>query len=122
MGDDVAESSQPVRAATRNLTCTVDQNLCGPRNGQEEKQVKTTLTNEAVRFLQDFNQDITANAFRDVSRRSPFVLMEVACSPDSRLSAKIQKITGLKGSAIGCSHWSGNDLSTGDGVRLTLGL
>ena len=84
--------------------------------------MKTTLTNEAVRFLQDFNQDITANAFRDVNRRSPFVLMEVACSPDSRLSAKIQKITGLKGSAIGCSHWSGNDLSTGDGVRLTLGL
>ena len=48
--------------------------------------------------------------------------MEVACSPESRLSAEIQRITGQEGSAIRCSHWSGSDLSTGDGVKYTMEL
>ena len=106
----------------RGLAGTVDPSLCRCSDSHEQKKGESTLSDEAVRFLQDINQDVAANVFSDVTRRGPVVLMEEACSPERRQSAEVQRITGQEGSAIRCSQWSGSDLSTGDGVKLKLQL
>jgi hypothetical protein len=59
-------------------------------------------------------------AFGYLTQQGPTILVEVACSPESRLSQEIQKQAGYETAAIRCSHWNGCDLSTDAGVRLTL--
>ena len=53
-----------------------------------------------------------------VGRRT--VLIEVACSPESRLTSMIQKLIGHEDAAIRCSHWNGCDLGTQAGVDMIL--
>ena len=46
----------------------------------------------------------------------PF-LMELACFPDSKLSAEVELRLG-QGSSMRVSHWNGGDLETPEGVKL----
>ena len=116
--------SAAVRAGAQTAQCETREciEICQKKDSQKGHETRKVLTTEAVRFLNGIDQDIAAQCFQSVTRRSPVLLMEIACSPDSRLSAEMQKMTGQTGSAIRCSHWSGSDLSTGAGVKYTLGL
>lgn len=81
-----------------------------------------TVDHETMRHLTHISQDIAANAFQDMTRKSEVVLVEVACSPDSVLSAQVQHATGKKETAVRCSHWNGCDIGTGAGVKLTMSI
>ncbi len=83
-------------------------------------QVGKDLTPEAKRLLEHINQDIAANVFESVVHNQEVILMEVACSPESKLSHEVQRSTGRENAAVRCSHWNGCDLGTGDGVKLIL--
>lgn len=96
-----------------------------PMNGGDpsdhtQEQVGKYLTPEAKRFLEHINQDIAANAFENVVHNQEVILVEVACSPESKLSQEVQRSTGRENAAVRCSHWNGCDLGTGDGVKLTI--
>ena len=56
-------------------------------------------------------------AFQGLVTKGKTVLVEVACSPESRLSAEVQRQMGYESSALRCSHWNGCDLGNGAGVK-----
>ena len=58
--------------------------------------------------------------FQDLTRQDRVVLMEVACEPDSRLSAAVQQKMGNPGAAVRAALWNHCDLGTGSGVKLIL--
>ena len=73
------------------------------------------------RFFQQETQNLAPGAFQSLmSHDRRTYLVEVACSPDSRLSREVQRQAGYEEAAIRCSHWNGCDLGSGSGVQLVL--
>lgn len=87
--------------------------------GNEEAAVRP-VSKAVARYVQKEADNIASEAFTYLTNHGPTVLIEVACSPENRLSQEIQKQAGYEAAAIRCSHWNGCDLSTDSGVRLTL--
>lgn len=75
-----------------------------------------------MRHFHHISQDIAANAFEDLKGDSGVHLVEIACSPESRLSAQIQREAGREDAAVRCSFWNGCDLGTGEGVKLIMSI
>ena len=92
----------------------------GDPSDETQLQVGKDLTPEARTFFEHINQDIAANVFESVVHDQDVILVEVACSPESRLPQEVQRSTGRENAAVRCSHWNGCDLGTGDGVKLTI--
>ena len=63
---------------------------------------------------------VAASAFDKLTQESEVIVLEVACSPGSRLSREVQKFAGRENAAVRFSNWNGCDLGTGDGVKLIL--
>ena len=70
-------------------------------------------------FMEKESKNLGPRAFKQLMGRRA-ILVEVACSPESRLSSMIQKMTGHEDAAIRCSHWNGCDLGTQTGVDMIL--
>ena len=79
-----------------------------------------TLTESAARYLEKQSLDIVPQAFQSLVKKSKTTLIEVACSPESRLSSEVQKLLGDSHAAIRCSHWNGCDLGESNGVKRIL--
>ena len=80
-----------------------------------EKTV-TTISDSMARFFEQESQNLGPKAFQELLNKET-VLLEVACSPESRLSSEVQKVLGRETAAVRCSHWNGCDLETGEGVK-----
>lgn len=79
------------------------------------------LSTEAIQFIRGPQNDVAAVAFENVVHSDKQVLlMEVACSPDSRLAHFAQQSAGRENAALRCSHWNGCDLGTGAGVHMII--
>lgn len=78
---------------------------------------KSKVSESMARFLEKQGESIGPLAFQGLLERKGTWLMEVACSPESRLSAEVQRQAGYESAAVRCSHWNGCDLGTGDGVK-----
>ena len=87
-------------------------------NSQDGK----VLTAEDLRFFNHISQDITANCYQSLVQRERLLLLEVACSPESRLSSTVQSMSGRDDAAMRVSYWNGGDLGSGAGVKHVLGL
>ena len=79
-----------------------------------------TLTESAARYLEKQSLDIVPQAFQSLVKKSKTTLIEVACSPESRLSSEVQKLLGDSHAAVRCSHWNGCDLGESNGVKRIL--
>ena len=91
----------------------------GGSPGLCENRVK--LNDGDQRFLCQSVDRMLPEAFQSlVSNSERCKLLEVACSPDSVLTAMMHEITKTESSAVRCSLWNGCDLSTGKGVRMVL--
>ena len=71
-------------------------------------------------FLEEEAWSLGPRTFQDLVSHKRTVLVEVACSPESRLSSEIQKRCGYKEAAVRCSLWNGCDLTTSSGVKQVL--
>ena len=80
------------------------------------------MTPAQSRYIERESSKILSEAFTSLIQPGETVLVEVACSPESRLSKEIQDQMGYEAAAVRCSHWNGCDLSTDSGVRLTLDI
>ena len=74
------------------------------------------LSDSMGRYFEKCSQDLAPKTFQDLIQKKRTLLLEVACSPESRLSAEVQKQAGYKEAAVRCSHWNNFDLETG-GVK-----
>ena len=77
----------------------------------------TRLSDNMARFFEHAAGDIGPEAFHSLTSERKTLLIEVACSPESRLSAEMQRQAGYPEAAIRCSHWNSCDLETGAGVK-----
>ena len=73
------------------------------QHARQEGKVGKVLTPAAMRHFHHISQDIAANAFEDLKSDSGVHLIEIACSPESRLSAQIQREAGREEAAVRCS-------------------
>lgn len=71
-------------------------------------------------FIEEEANSIGPRSFQDLVNHRKTVLVEIACSPESRLTSEIQKRCGYKEAAVRCSLWNGCDLTTSTGVKHTL--
>ena len=71
----------------------------------------------AYRHLEHEAKQVIPQAFQALITKSKTWLVEVACSPESRLSAEVQRQAGYESVAVRCSHWNGCDLSSHEGVK-----
>ena len=71
-------------------------------------------------FFEHRSVNLASEVFQDLSSKHKTFLVEVSCSPESRLSAEVRKKFGYDDAAIRCSHWNGCDLGTREGVHQTL--
>lgn len=78
------------------------------------------VSENMARFIEKQSTEIVPRVFQDLTQRGKTILVEVACSPESRLSAEIQRLTGDPEAAVRCSHWNGCDLGTSGGVKQVL--
>ena len=96
-------------------------NVSESERAESVQQVGKFLTPEAQRFFNHIDRDMAAGAFDQLTQESETILLEVACSPESRLSACVQETAGRKEAAVRCAQWNGCDLGTGAGVKMILG-
>ena len=69
----------------------------------------------------DFQAErLVPNAFQSLVTHGRAVLFEVACGPDSLLTAKMRQLTGSESSAERLSFWNGYDMTTSLGVRAVI--
>ena len=73
-----------------------------------------------ARSLEEKAWSVVPQLFEGLVTQGRTVLMEVACSEHSLLSAQIQEVCQEPSAALRCSFWNGCDLSTDSGVRLIL--
>ena len=71
-------------------------------------------------FIENEANNMGPRVFQDLVNHKRTILVEVACSPESRLTSEIQKTCGYKEAAVRCSIWNGCDLTTSSGVKQTL--
>ena len=69
------------------------------------------------RFFEHAANDIGPQVFHSLTSERRTLLIEVACSPESRLSSEVQRQAGYTEAAVRCSHWNNCDLETGAGVK-----
>ena len=70
------------------------------------------------RKIEQASQSYVPQAFSSLVMQKRTILLEVACSPDSRLTHAVQTLAGYPEAAVRASHWNNHDLSTGAGVKL----
>ena len=130
-----ASSSTPEGAQERDQRCLVraseprtsmsDGGVNREASDVEESWVtdkpSKTISDSMARFLEQESRSLGPRAFQELIKKKT-VLLEIACSPDSRLSAEVQRITGREASAVRCSHWNGGNLETSEGVKHCLKL
>ena len=63
------------------------------------------------------SQELPPKFFQDLIGKKKTWLLEVACSPESRLSQEVQRLAGYEEAAVRCSHWNNFDLETSEGVK-----
>ena len=78
---------------------------------------KSKVSEQMARFLEKQGEDLGPRVFQGLLEKKGTWLLEVACSPESRLSAEVQRQAGYESAAIRCSHWNGCDIGTGEGVK-----
>lgn len=109
---ELGEDSLSIPAQPLDQACSLE-NQPAHNNG--------TASESMCRFFQQETQNLAPGAFQSLmSHDRRTYLVEVACSPDSRLSREVQRQAGYEEAAIRCSHWNGCDLGTGSGVQLVL--
>ena len=69
----------------------------------------------------DFKAErLVPDAFQSLVTHGRAALFEVACGPDSLLTAKMRQLTGRESSAERLSFWNGYDMTTSLGVRAVI--
>ena len=63
---------------------------------------------------------LAPDMFQGLAAQDRVVLMEIACEPDSALTAAVQSYMGASGAAVRAALWNSCDLGTTAGVRLIL--
>lgn len=84
---------------------------------QEDKDF---TTDSMARYFEKVSSEYVPKTFQDLVNPGETYLVEVACSPQSRLSEEVQKRAGYEAAAIRCSHWNGCDLGESKGVKHVL--
>ena len=74
----------------------------------------------ASRTLEHKSQLVVPNMFQELTGKSRVEFLEVSCEPDSLLTEAIRTRTGRSDSACRSALWSGQDLSTPDGLALII--
>ena len=74
----------------------------------------------ASRALEHRSQLIVPNMFQELMGQSRVGLLEVSCEPDSLLTEEFRARTGRSDSACRSVLWSGQDMSTPEGLALIL--
>ena len=77
---------------------------------------KSRLSDNTAWFFEHAANDIGPQVFLSLTSERRTLLIEVACSPESRLSSEVQRQAGYTEAAVRCSHWNTCDLETGEGV------
>ena len=80
------------------------------------------LSRAQAQVIEKSAGEIGSHAFEALTSKGSTWLIEVACSPESLLSAEVQRLAGHESAAIRCAHWNGCDLETRSGVRQVIGL
>ena len=106
-------SCDPSRACA---TSTEAQEVAVDLN-EADQPINDRTSDSMARFLEKQSFDMAPQAFQGLVSKGETVLVEVACSPESRLSAEIQRLLGSEDAAVRCSHWNGCDLGTSAGVK-----
>ena len=86
-----------------------------------EKETISVLPENQSFFFEKVSQEIVREAFQQLLDQDVW-LMEVACSPNSRLREAVQKLSGREDSAVRCAHWNWLDLESGKGVKALIQL
>ena len=76
------------------------------------------LSKEAASHLENKAWTLVPQIFQDLVSQSRPILLEVAGSPESQLSQRVQEEAGQANAAIQYGDWNGHDLSTDAGVRV----
>ena len=74
----------------------------------------------ASRTLEHKSQLVVPNMFQELTGKSRVEFLEVSCEPDSLLTEAIRTRTGRSDSACRSALWSGQDLSTPEGLALII--
>ena len=64
--------------------------------------------------------DLAPNLFQGLAAQDRVILMEIACGPDSALTAAVQSYMGSSGAAVRAALWNSCDLGSSAGVKLIL--
>ena len=108
-----AVSSEPMAPRTTSsdaLSLAVDMSSA-------DETICQRASDSMARFLEKQSLELAPQAFQSLVSHGDTFLVEVACSPESRLSAEVQKLFGSKDAAVRCSHWNECDLGSSAGVK-----
>ena len=86
----------------------------------EEGSCVKTLSQCQSHLLEQAADGLVPGWFQGLVTYGRPVVMEVACTPDSLIGKAVQDRTGQADSCRRVSIWNGGDLSTKEGIRLTL--
>lgn len=114
---------QPSELPPVNLEATdLDLDTQGETGEEAASETSTLkpLTEPMSHFFEHRSVNLASEVFQDLASKHKTLLVEVSCSPESRLSAEVRKKFGYEDAAIRCSHWNGCDLGTREGVHQTL--
>lgn len=111
-GRDYYEQSLE-KEAPRLLPTSLDQDVITDNALTQMAQVSTS----EARSLESQSERLLPECFEGLAQHGRPVLFEIACSPDSVLTEKMQKLTKRVDSAKRFSFWNGYDVSTSQGVR-----
>lgn len=84
---------------------------------QPSETTSDTISDSMSRYMEMKSEDIAPEAFQSLVYPQRTILVEVACSPESRLTEEVRKQAGYEAAAVRCSHWNNCDLETGEGVK-----
>ena len=85
-----------------------------------QKESGSKVSENMARYFEKQSFEMVPKLFQELTQKGKTILVEVACSPESRLSAEVRRVAGHEEAAVRCSHWNGCDLGTSDGVKQTL--
>ena len=78
------------------------------------------LSHMAAQALEDKAWDLVPGFFQALVGQNKTLLMEVGCGPDSQIATAVQEAAGYESAASRCALWNSCDLSTTEGLQLTL--
>lgn len=91
-----------------------------PEGGHHQlpnQQQNHVMTDQMARYFEYKSRNMAPSVFQDLVKKKKTWLVEVACSPESRLSTEVQNQAGYEEAAVRCSQWNNFDLETGEGVK-----